>query len=184
MKPEEMVGKRIAEIRARSGMTQQQLGEQLGELLPRPWPRQTVSGAERGDRAFTAAELVAIAHVLHVVVGALLVPPLDAEAEQIEMPSGAKLDRAEIERIAVDPETRNVLPIAAEAIRKAAVRLNENIARDHLELRELADVYEALTITGKVPTDAADARLAEQERLARRAHGLPDDEATGRGEEP
>ena len=174
MTPEEMVGKRVAEIRDSRGMTQQLLGELLGELLPKPWPRQTVSGAERGGRAFTAAELVAIAHVLQVPVGALLVLPIDAE--RIEMPSGATLDRAAVERASVDVETRNVLPLAVEAIRKAAVRLNENIARDHLDLRELAEVYEVLTVGGKVPVDAADERLAELERSARRAHGLPDEE--------
>lgn len=152
MKPEQVIGRQIRAIREGQGMTQEDLGLRLGNLLARPWPRQAVSGAERGERAFTGAELLAIAHVLQTWIGALLMPPI--EVEQVEMPSGAALARADVERTAFDPETRNVLPDAIEAVRKAAVRLNEGIARGVIELRELRDVYESLTINRTVPADA------------------------------
>jgi transcriptional regulator with XRE-family HTH domain len=75
---EEVVGQRVAELRAPTGMTQAELGQKLGELLGKPWSRQAVSAAEKGGRAFTAAELLALAYVLEVPVGRLLTPPLGA----------------------------------------------------------------------------------------------------------
>src|SRR3954452_24841455 len=42
---------------ARSGDLAPRARRDLGELLGKPWPRQTVSAAEKGKRAFTAAEL-------------------------------------------------------------------------------------------------------------------------------
>jgi hypothetical protein len=64
-------------------------------------------------------------------------------------PSGVTRGRDEIERTVPDPETRNVVPFAAEAIRKAPVDLNEGIAHDSKRLRELATAYEALTVGGR-----------------------------------
>lgn len=172
MKPEQVIGRSIRTIRESRGMTQEDLGLRLGKLLVRPWSRQAVSGAERGERAFTGAELLAVAHVLQTWVGALLMPPI--EAEQVDMPSGAALTRADVERTAFDPETRNVLPIANEAIRKVAVWLNELLAGGQLELHELRDAYEVLTIGGKLPDHGLRARAAANDKFAREAHGLPE----------
>src|SRR3954468_21857578 len=66
-----LVGARIADVRLLRGYTQEDLGERLAEHLGRPWPRQAVSLAEQGGRAFTAAELVAVARVLGVAVADL-----------------------------------------------------------------------------------------------------------------
>ena len=73
---EEIVGWQVRERREALGLTQEQLGRQLEPLLGRPWSRQAVSAAEKGDRSFAAAELVALAAVLHTTVGDLLRPPL------------------------------------------------------------------------------------------------------------
>lgn len=73
-------------------MTQEQLGQAIGELLGKPWPRQTVSSAEAGRRAFTAAELVAIARALRVYVGSLFTPAVDAPRTGIELSPGVVLD--------------------------------------------------------------------------------------------
>lgn len=177
MKPEQVIGRQIRVIRESRSMTQQELGERLGEWLPRAWPRQAVSSAERGERAFTGAELLAVAHVLQTWIGALMMPPIDVD--QIDMPSGGSLTRSAVERTALDPETRNVLPDAIEAIRKAAVRLDRGIAEGVIELRELRDVYESLTIGGELPDDGLRARAAANEKFVREAHGLADDPKEG-----
>jgi transcriptional regulator with XRE-family HTH domain len=93
---EEVVGRRMREIRDGKGMTQEQLGQAIGELLGKPWPRQTVSAAEAGRRAFTAVELVVIARALGVYVGHLFTPPLSAADAGIELSPGVRLDSEEV----------------------------------------------------------------------------------------
>jgi hypothetical protein len=63
-------------------MSLTQLGEALGRYLDRPWSRQAVHQAERGRRAFTAAELAAFALALDTSVPALFL----ADADQLELP--------------------------------------------------------------------------------------------------
>src|SRR3954452_11836691 len=150
MKPEEMVGQRILEIRERLGMTQQQLGELLGELLGKPWPRQTVSAAEKGKRAFTAAELVALAIVLRTQANRLLLAPM--ELEQLEMPGGVFVGRNAVsaalgyrggdanERFHSIAATGK----AVEAIRETARLTSERIAASEKELETLKGLYEDL----------------------------------------
>lgn len=84
---EEVVGRRVREIRESQGMTQEQLGQAIGELLGKPWPRQTVSSAEQGRRSFTATDLVAVAQALRVYVGSLFTPPESG----IELSPGVQL---------------------------------------------------------------------------------------------
>lgn len=74
----EVIGWNIRERRA-ARWTQPQFGQLIGSVLPKPWPAQTVSSAEKGERAFAAAELVAIAHLLEVPVAALFSPPLPVQ---------------------------------------------------------------------------------------------------------
>jgi hypothetical protein len=48
------------------GLLQAELGKDLGEYLGKTWPRHAVWAAERGQRAFTAAELRALVEVFHL----------------------------------------------------------------------------------------------------------------------
>jgi transcriptional regulator with XRE-family HTH domain len=82
MRVEVAIGKQIARFRETQQMSLTQLGEAMGQYLDRPWSRQAVHQAERGRRAFTAAELAALALVLGTSVPALFL----ADAEQIELP--------------------------------------------------------------------------------------------------
>jgi transcriptional regulator with XRE-family HTH domain len=91
---EQVIGHRMRERREEMALTQEQAGQRIGELLGRPWPRQAVSAAEKGDRAFTAAELVAIAFALDTNVSWLLTPL--AGGLGVEMPSGAAVDQAKL----------------------------------------------------------------------------------------
>ena len=91
---EQVIGHRMRDRREEMALTQEQAGQRIGELLGRPWPRQAVSAAEKGDRAFTAAELVAIAFALDTNVSWLLTPL--AGGLGVEMPSGAAVDQTEL----------------------------------------------------------------------------------------
>ncbi len=96
MRVEEVVGRRMREIRDGKGMTQEQLGQEVGKMLGKPWPRQTVSAAEAGRRAFTAVELVVIARALDVYVGHLFTPTVDGSPMTIELSPGVQLDSDQV----------------------------------------------------------------------------------------
>lgn len=85
MRVEEAVGRQIARLRAQRGLSLTELGEALGDYLDKPWSRQAVHQAERGRRAFTAAELTALALALDTSVPALF----RAEDQRIELPGRA-----------------------------------------------------------------------------------------------
>jgi len=80
---EEVIGDRMLARRTELGLTQEQVGARMGRLLGREWTRQAVSAAEKGRRAFTAVELVAIANVLGETLSALLTPPSDVKAIEL-----------------------------------------------------------------------------------------------------
>jgi transcriptional regulator with XRE-family HTH domain len=82
MRVETAIGNQIARLRETRQMSLTQLGEALGRYLDRPWSRQAVHQAERGRRAFTAAELAALALALDTSVPALFL----ADADQLELP--------------------------------------------------------------------------------------------------
>jgi transcriptional regulator with XRE-family HTH domain len=85
LRVEAAIGMQIARLRETRRMSLTQLGEAIGKYLDRPWSRQAVHQAERGHRAFTAAELAALALALDTSLPALFL----ADAEQIELPGRA-----------------------------------------------------------------------------------------------
>src|SRR5262244_86171 len=85
MRVETAIGTQIARLRETRQMSLTQLGEALGRYLGRPWSRQAVHQAERGRRAFTAAELAALALALDTSVPALFL----ADADQIDLPGAS-----------------------------------------------------------------------------------------------
>jgi transcriptional regulator with XRE-family HTH domain len=85
MRVEEAIGRQITLLRAQRQLSQADLGEALGRYLGKPWSRQAVHQAERGQRSFTAAELTALALVLDTAVQALF----RAEDDHIELPGRA-----------------------------------------------------------------------------------------------
>lgn len=118
MRIEEVIGTRISEVRKLQEMTQEQLGQRLGELLERPWSRQAVHTAEQGGRQFTAVELIAIAHVLNTTVPRLMTP--DLAVRDVEMPSGATLDRLPLaERVHERGSLMKMIDEMAENLRTA-----------------------------------------------------------------
>ncbi|KDE14928.1 hypothetical protein N505_0102130 [Rhodococcus aetherivorans] len=92
-------------------MRQEQFGAALAPLLGKAWSRQSVSLAEQGGRAFTAAELVAISRVLGVSVGKLLSP----KTPTVTMPSGQDIKAKEL-GWALDLEGAEIPPASLAAI--------------------------------------------------------------------
>lgn len=90
----EVIGERVRAQREERGWTQTKLGERVGSHLGQDWSRQAISAAEKGKRAFTAAELVTFAHVLGVSVSYLLTPPPGVDV--IEMAPGIGAESATI----------------------------------------------------------------------------------------
>lgn len=90
VKIEAVIGGWIAQRREDTGLTQSQVGDELGKYLGKPWSRQAVSAAEKGRRSFTAAELVAFAVVLGCSVESLLEPPADVAA--VVLADGSPMD--------------------------------------------------------------------------------------------
>jgi len=111
-------------------MTQEEFGREVGRWLGKAWSRSTVSVAENGKRAFTAAELVAIAHVLQTSPTYLLAPP--AGISEITMPSGATVNRDLLFSLVVTTPDSDVNLAAAEqalrALTERAVRSQEDAA--------------------------------------------------------
>lgn len=82
MRIETAIGRQISRLREARQMSLTQLGQAVGTYLDKPWSRQAVHQAERGGRAFTAAEMAALALALDTSVPALFL----ADAEDIELP--------------------------------------------------------------------------------------------------
>jgi transcriptional regulator with XRE-family HTH domain len=85
MRVEEAIGRQVSRLRARRQLSLTGLGEALGQYLDKPWSRQAVHQAERGQRSFTAAELTALALALDTSVQTLF----RADDEPIELPRRA-----------------------------------------------------------------------------------------------
>jgi transcriptional regulator with XRE-family HTH domain len=111
MRVEEAVGRQIAHLRAKRRLSLTELGEALGHYLERPWSRQAVHQAERGQRAFTAAELTALALVLDTSVQALF----RVEDDRIELP-GRSVSPEEYRGILVNREKGTPLDGVEEMI--------------------------------------------------------------------
>jgi transcriptional regulator with XRE-family HTH domain len=82
MRVEEAIGRQVSRLRSRQQLSLTDLGEALGRYLDKPWSRQAVHQAERGQRSFTAAELTALALALDTSVQTLF----RTDDEPIELP--------------------------------------------------------------------------------------------------
>jgi DNA-binding CsgD family transcriptional regulator len=90
---QEVVGGRIREARIEKGWSQVELGRELEPYVGQTWSSQVMAQAEAGDRAFTAAEVVALALVLEKEIGWFFRP---AQAvESVELPRRRRLPRVQ-----------------------------------------------------------------------------------------
>ena len=94
----EVIGERVRARREELGWTQAKLGSDVGSHLGQgAWSRQVISSTEQGKRAFTAAELVTLAHVLDISITYLLTPPPGVDV--IERAPGIGADLAVISKV-------------------------------------------------------------------------------------
>lgn len=139
MRIEEVIGQRIQELRKAQAdtkeMTQEDLGESLGRYLERPWSRQAVSAAEKGQRAFTSVELAAFALVFDVPVQRLLSTSIDVST--IEMPSGVEIDPRSLTHTSADKEFEIDPQFSARMLREVIDRFKQ-AAEEVREMAELA----------------------------------------------
>src|SRR5438270_7480452 len=75
MKLDEVIGKRVAYLRNRLGLTGDAFAERMNSETGTRWNRQTVWEAERGARGFRTSELIALATVGKVPITFFLQPP-------------------------------------------------------------------------------------------------------------
>lgn len=78
--PQKVIGHNVRTRRDEQGITAAHLGEKIGEVLGKAWPRQTVYMMEAGERSMIAAEVVVLAHILDTSVADLFAPPAEAES--------------------------------------------------------------------------------------------------------
>ncbi|UZG58006.1 helix-turn-helix domain-containing protein [Rhodococcus opacus] len=129
MRIEEIVGERIRATRDSRGWSQAEFGQMLEPFLGSAWPKQTVSGAERGKRSFTVSDLVALSHVLDVPVGNLLRPPLGVD--EIELVSGASVSANVLHEATLPEDAKGeALHDMGQALANALHALDS--AREHL----------------------------------------------------
>lgn len=133
MKLEKAIGRKLAWARRMRGLSQAQLGEALGEYLEKPWSRQAVNAAERGDRAFTARDLLALALALGTPVTALLIPL--GSGDEVELPSGAALDRAQYRSAILHPDAGTVSALAESL---------EDLKRVHAAFGQMIDLHQRI----------------------------------------
>lgn len=157
MKIEEAIGKNVLGIREDRDMSQAELGEALAAYLGKPWSRQAVSAAEKGRRAFTAAELLALAHVLDTTLYRLMTPPV--EALHVEMP-------AEGVTVSTRTLTRMALPTGATETAFEQVDVSLQHVADVLERISglAADGKAALSLAHRALADAARSMAVRTEK--------------------
>lgn len=118
---EEAIGANIRALRGETPM--QALGAALAPFLGKPWSRQAVWEAERGRRAFTAAELLALAAALGVTL-----PQLFESSDPIQMPSGRTLDEVALDALTTgtndDRERLERLLVSWRGMHKTGQRIN------------------------------------------------------------
>jgi len=157
MRIETAIGKRIAHFREARQLSLTQLGEAMGRYLGKPWSRQAVHQAERGRRAFTAAELAALALALDTSVPALFLADGEAGAGAgaVELPGAA---------------------VSAEDYRGILLYAGDGAPLDGIE-----ELLVALHDIGQILARPALTRLAKIEQVAEEVAGAAPSAGAGEG---
>lgn len=119
---EQVIGHNVREARVRLQLSQVELGEQVGTYLVRPWPRQTVSGVEQGNRAFTATEVVSLARVLHTTPTHLFRLPSGVDAVAV---GGAEVARRDLQTTAAPNAPAELLLDLMDELRDVAAGVGQ-----------------------------------------------------------
>lgn len=143
MRIEEIVGRNVREAREAAGLTQEELGKQIENLLGREWPRQTVSIAEKGGRSFTASELLALSLVTRVSVAGLFTPPV--QAREVTFPSGYAVPRQVLTDMAFTGDDPNrIFSQMQETVRRLTVAWVDTLEQTKEQGAPLGDLQRQL----------------------------------------
>ncbi len=85
---EQIIGARVAQLRAEHGMTQVELGRRLEPYTGLAWSRQNLRNAEVGNRAWSANDVLAVAMVFGVTVAELFTPLPDQRGDVVTAGGG------------------------------------------------------------------------------------------------
>ncbi|MFE3202288.1 helix-turn-helix transcriptional regulator [Embleya sp. NPDC059237] len=149
MKIEQVIGRNARRLREARGLSQADLGRDVASHLGHPWSRQAVSAAEKGRRAFTASDLLALSRVLDSTIPELLLPAERPQGPGIELGDGVYVAVEEYrDRVLRHGDTRTPAPpTAREGVRELAttvVRLKAQLDAVHAAVAGLeADVSAA-----------------------------------------
>lgn len=161
MEIEKIIGQWIAKGRESAGQTQAQLGDALQPYLGKAWSRQSVSAAEKGDRAFTAAELIAFSMVLGCTVETLLEPPVGVDRIQL---GDGEIDSRHLRTTAATNSDLTDLVTAVHELRGRWPQLQGVVTEvDDLLEKAVREVWRAARGRGiDVAQEEADARNERQ----------------------
>jgi transcriptional regulator with XRE-family HTH domain len=88
---EQLIGENVRQAREDAGISQRELGERVALFLGREWFGQAVHAAERGDRRWTAEDIVAVAWAFQRPISWFFrVPDGHRGDEQLESKGGRK----------------------------------------------------------------------------------------------
>ncbi|MEC3992251.1 helix-turn-helix domain-containing protein [Actinacidiphila sp. DG2A-62] len=144
MKIEELIGANVVRRREALEMSQAQLGEALGQHLGNAWSRQAVSSAEKGRRAFSAADLLALARALDTSIPSLFLPRswnqqgVVTLAEGVDVPTDEYRDRI-LHDSDNDASFKFITQANVEELAEAVVTLNRAYALVGDRLSGLSD---------------------------------------------
>ncbi|WP_016691454.1 helix-turn-helix domain-containing protein [Rhodococcus rhodochrous] len=135
---EEVIGTRIQQRREQLGLSQAKLGEMLAATLGKPWSRQAVSLAEKGGRAFVAAELVALAESLDISIAQLFVPSTGLGGKVL-LPSGHLMPVTALMQLAGSP---------ASSPDAHSIRTEEAAARIMAMAADIGELSDQVSVLG------------------------------------
>lgn len=138
MKIEEVIGGNMRRVREERGLSQTDLGQAIEQHQGRAWSRQAVSAAEKGQRAFSAADLMALTRVLDVSIPSLFLLTDWRDERSVEIADG--------------------ISVPAEEYRERI--LHELDARGSAQLMTTADVQELASSVIKMREDHTKAGAA------------------------
>lgn len=170
---EQAIGQNVARLRKRKDLNQTELGKILGDVLGKPWQRQSVWAAENGKRSFTAVDLIGLASALEVTVQELLtVDEAVAAGSSVFSPdeviglTAGEADTVLYERIFhTAADVKNSMKLS-ENLYAGLIRDVRRVAKQNSELRaKVRGIYEKYEETALRDAAAFDVEPRSREEL-------------------
>lgn len=145
------IGRNVRDLRIAAGWDAKEFGERMQEILGKPWKRQTVSALEVGDRAMTATDVAALAHVLGTTPAQLFTPPVEVDFVQVGTRIVPREDLAARGVDSVDAESLANIESDLTFIWKRSGEAEQDIRDAREVMAELQDQIKDYREIGKPP---------------------------------